>query len=234
MSFNLSHENPGVSVTFASDASEIAWMLRSFVVLSTLGRRRRHGIVAMQQLSTTWKERLETSIATSRQVRGGNYVQLGTVDESGKPRVRTVVFRGFHADMLTMTTDSRSAKVGQSKFCEVCWWFPLSKEQYRLSGLIHYVGSDDTERRSLRLERWTGLSDASKKSFFTPNGPGSPWIDEAILDECENLDTIPENFLVVLVEATACDYLRLTDNFRQIDTRSDDDETTWSSLRVHP
>ena len=41
----------------------------------------------------TWKERIEASIAKSRRIRGGNYVQIATVDEDGHPRCRTVVFR---------------------------------------------------------------------------------------------------------------------------------------------
>ena len=38
---------------------------------------------------------LDASIARSRKVRGGNYVQLATVGPDGKPHCRTVVFRGF-------------------------------------------------------------------------------------------------------------------------------------------
>ena len=40
----------------------------------------------------SWRSLLETSIARSRKVRGGNYVSLATVEgHSGKPRCRTVV-----------------------------------------------------------------------------------------------------------------------------------------------
>ena len=38
---------------------------------------------------------LSISIKRSRKVRGGNYVQLATVDNKGNPACRTVVFRGF-------------------------------------------------------------------------------------------------------------------------------------------
>ena len=44
--------------------------------------------------STGWHARIEGSIARSRKVKGGNYVQLATVDEDGDPACRTVVFRG--------------------------------------------------------------------------------------------------------------------------------------------
>ena len=50
-----------------------------------------------QQLDTGgtgWHDRIQVAIARSRKVKGGNYVQLATVDEDGDPACRTVVFRG--------------------------------------------------------------------------------------------------------------------------------------------
>ena len=37
-----------------------------------------------------WRERITSSIARSRKIRGGNYVQLATVDANNAPRCRTV------------------------------------------------------------------------------------------------------------------------------------------------
>jgi pyridoxamine 5'-phosphate oxidase len=57
--------------------------------------------------SSSWRHLLEISIAKTRKIRGSNYVQLATVDNTNKnphpfpePRVRTVVFRGFLKDSL--------------------------------------------------------------------------------------------------------------------------------------
>jgi hypothetical protein len=64
-------------------------------------------------------------------MKGGNYVQLATVDEEGNPTVRTVVFRGF--------TYQEASEGGKMKHlalnprCEVVRWFPLSSEQFRIS-----------------------------------------------------------------------------------------------------
>ena len=45
---------------------------------------------------STWKERIDASVARSRKIRGANYVQISTVDYATlEPRCRTVVFRGF-------------------------------------------------------------------------------------------------------------------------------------------
>ena len=103
-----------------------------------------------------WRERIVGSIAKSRKIRGGNYVQLASVDESGLPRVRTVVFRGFAPDgCLKIITDARSQKVQQSKHVEVCWWFSQSSEQYRFAGELAYVGADypDADRVALGVPR---------------------------------------------------------------------------------
>ena len=45
--------------------------------------------------TSTWKQNLVNSIARSRKVRGGNYVQMATVDAENRPHNRTVVFRGI-------------------------------------------------------------------------------------------------------------------------------------------
>ena len=68
-------------------------------------------------------------------------MQLATVSADGKPRVRTVVFRGFNAlNNLEFITDARSEKVGQimstSPAAELCWWFPVTREQFRVEGTI--------------------------------------------------------------------------------------------------
>ena len=88
-----------------------------------------------------WRERITDSIARSRKIRGGNYVQLATVD-SDTPRCRTVVFRGFAPDgRLKIITDKRSAKVTESRRVEVCWWFSQSSEQYRSRATLPTSGA---------------------------------------------------------------------------------------------
>lgn len=65
---------------------------------------------AQAALVVPWRERIDASIARSRKVRGGNYVQIATVDEAGLPRCRTVVFRGWQGEAMKMITDARSEK----------------------------------------------------------------------------------------------------------------------------
>jgi hypothetical protein len=49
----------------------------------------------MDESSEVWTSRITKSIAKSRKIKGGNYVQIATVDADGLPTCRTVVFRGF-------------------------------------------------------------------------------------------------------------------------------------------
>lgn len=169
-----------------------------------------------------WRDRIRTSIAASRAIRGGNYVQLATCDASGSPRVRTVVFRGFSPrGDLKITTDARSAKVEQSKDCELCWWFSQSNEQYRIRGTLEYVKEGE-----LRREAWDAMSKRGRAQFFAPRTP------DFREGQIEQEEKIPDSFLLVLLKPSACDYLNLDDNYRQLDREREDGE--WISERIHP
>eukprot|EP00633_Aureoumbra_lagunensis_P009208 CAMPEP_0197315204 /NCGR_PEP_ID=MMETSP0891-20130614/37193_1 /TAXON_ID=44058 ORGANISM="Aureoumbra lagunensis, Strain CCMP1510" /NCGR_SAMPLE_ID=MMETSP0891 /ASSEMBLY_ACC=CAM_ASM_000534 /LENGTH=227 /DNA_ID=CAMNT_0042804045 /DNA_START=28 /DNA_END=714 /DNA_ORIENTATION=+ len=178
-----------------------------------------------------WRQRIERSIAISRSIRGGNYVQLGTVDNTGKPHVRTIVFRGFANEYdMKFITDARSEKCNHSSACEVCWWFSKSSEQFRISGNLKYIGSNETDPflLSLRKQQWGNLSDKAREQFFWAETPKSPVIESSSSssssippggrDENGKLLQPPDIFLLVLLQPSSCDYLRLTDNFRQYDS----------------
>lgn len=158
-----------------------------------------------------------------------------------------------------MITDARSAKVSQSIECELCWWFPLSSEQYRIGGKLHYVGPDESSAAhcSLRQEMWRKLSDRAREQFYwvksslvstnppvlQENAPRSPFKPEQISPTVgsdsttvSNILEPPDLFLLVLLEPWTCDYLRLRDNFRQIDQLNlkDAEPPGWTSSRVNP
>ena len=208
----------------------------------------------------SWRSLLEVSVAKSRKIRGSNYVQISTVDEKGEPRCRTVVFRGFqkvpenHAHsnlcddltcLMKMCTDKRSKKVAENakqNIAEVVWWFPKSSEQYRIRGPLVFVGGDEmNDDRSLEIARkelWGNISDPARESFFGQVVPGEAYekdtssIPPGGRDENGKVLPPPENFLLMMLDPTDCDYLRLTGSqYRQMDTRS---PSGWSSKRVNP
>jgi PPOX class probable FMN-dependent enzyme len=205
---------------------------------------------------TSWRSRIDTSIAKSRKIRGGNYVQIATVDsETNEPRCRTVVFRGFQ-DMpissvecegkpcvMKMITDNRSNKVSEAttgnSACEMVWWFSKSNEQYRIQGELKFVGSGqfelDKQLASVRKQQWGNLSDMAREQFFwkTPGlvYSGDSTVPEGGRDKEGKLLPPPDSFLLMLLFPYRVEYLRLGDNFRQIDELEGDD---WSMIRVNP
>ena len=89
--------------------------------------------------STHWRPCLTLALHRNRRSAQARYAQLATIREDGRPANRTVVFRGFveETDLLIFTADDRSRKVEQverAPWAEACWYFPDSREQFRLLG----------------------------------------------------------------------------------------------------
>ena len=215
--------------------------LAAFRATTALHRATRVQTVSMSSMDgvVPWRERITGSIARSRKIRGGNYVQLATVDADNAPHCRTVVFRGFAPDgRLKIITDKRSAKVKESRRVEVCWWFSQSSEQYRFAGDITYVDGDGSaDDVALRKQQWGNLSDKAREQFFWAHPPAHPFdaAPEAVpaggRDAEGKVLPAPDVFLLGLVAPDAVDYLRLTDNFRQLDRLADG---AWDCARVNP
>ena len=184
-------------------------------------------------------------------------MQIATVDPTtNQPRCRTVVFRGFqqvdHPDsiecdgkscVMKMITDDRSGKVSESSkgdaASEMVWWFSKSSEQYRIRGKLMFVGNGqfelDNSLENARKQQWGNLSDPAREQFFWKE-PGLPFSGESEVpeggrDKDGNLLPPPDSFLLMLLFPTRVDYLRLGDNFRQIDEIKDG---SWTRSRVNP
>ncbi len=204
-----------------------------------------------------WLDRIKDSMSNSRGVKGGNFMQIGTVDSGGRPRVRTVVFRGWlntmpntsgGAPYLKMITDTRSSKcshIATNTACEAVYWFGKTSEQYRIDGELLLVGAkgssssaDNEELQNARRDQWKQLRDTAREQFYwnapgefmehtekqiPPGGRSSGTND--ILDP-------PDCFALLLLQPSQVKYLRLTDNYAQEDSISD--ERIWKSRRMNP
>jgi pyridoxamine 5'-phosphate oxidase len=162
-----------------------------------------------------------------------------------------------------------------SSNAELVWWFGKTNEQYRVRGELVYVGDDavtattTTERRNIndagrddvslllaraRQEQWANLSDKAREQFYWPE-PGLPYgsgeassLPIGGRDETGRLLPPPPTFLLVLLRPRRCEYLRLTDNYRQIDelvvtkpfgvggtgARGTGEDGMWTMQRVNP
>jgi PPOX class probable FMN-dependent enzyme len=208
---------------------------------------------------TNWRNKIEISIAKSRKVRGGNYVQIATVDRNTmEPKCRTVVFRGFLPSLdgnqscqMKMITDARSNKYAEitggggvneneneNKInCEMVWWFSKSSEQYRISGQLQFIGETESDAHllSCRKQQWGNLTDMAREQFYWLE-PGIPYERESEVpvggrDEEGKVLSPPSNFLLMILNPKKCDYLKLGDNFRQLDTLEGEE---WKVDRVNP
>eukprot|EP00164_Ancoracysta_twista_P018928 GFYU01033048.1.p1 GENE.GFYU01033048.1~~GFYU01033048.1.p1 ORF type:complete len:247 (-),score=59.78 GFYU01033048.1:107-847(-) len=135
-----------------------------------------------------WRQRVQNAILQHKNIAFSKFVQLATVSTDGFPRVRTVVFRGFFdsfilgqqnkSDTMVICTDLRSTKVEEVKSqsaAEVCWYFPISLDQYRLRGHIQIVDADaaDPIEQRLREEVWKKQTPETRSMYDMP-APGTP------------------------------------------------------------
>merc|ERR1712183_319141 len=109
--------------------------------------------------------------------------------------------------------------------CEMVYWFSKSSEQYRIRGKVQFVGNDDSSDAHLRNQRaqqWGNLSDSAREQFFWPEPgiayTGPPTVPTGGRDQDGNvIQPPPSTFLLMLLHPMRVDYLRLTDNYRQVD-----------------
>jgi hypothetical protein len=56
------------------------------------------------------------------------------------------------------------SELAANPLVEVCWYFPDSREQFRLSGTAHIVASDhpDQQLQQARKQAWSAMSEAGE------------------------------------------------------------------------
>jgi PPOX class probable FMN-dependent enzyme len=131
------------------------------------------------------------------------------------------VFRGFvdqaipRADNdLKFITDRRSQKVEQialNAWGELCWYFPKTREQFRLSGPLTMIDATHSDPAWQRLRRmtWHNLSDAARSQFAWPP-PKQPRADQTAFAVGELDPNQPlENFCLLCLSPQAVDHLEL-------------------------
>ena len=89
----------------------------------------------------SWRQDLKSSRKKEGKSPSNRWIQLATVSEENEPRLRTVVFRGWHKDSsMIIFTDRRSEKIVHLKSnpnAEILWFFLKTNSQYRFKGKIH-------------------------------------------------------------------------------------------------
>jgi pyridoxamine 5'-phosphate oxidase len=190
---------------------------------------------------TLWRASLVLALYRNRHVAQARYFHLATVRTDGRPANRTVVFRGFVGDtnQLTAVTDVRSAKVREldaSPWAEACWYFPMTREQFRLGGRAFLVrdGVGDEATQQARRNAWRELTDATRQNFTWPDpgqprNPGAPFV-EATPDPEKPLPS----FGLIVLDPIEVDHLELDGSPQNRWIYRRDDSGRWTGIEVNP
>jgi PPOX class probable FMN-dependent enzyme len=188
-----------------------------------------------------WRPSLDLALHRNRQSPQARFVQLATLREDGRPAVRTLIFRGFlgESHRLTFASDERSVKVAElerSPWAEACWYFHLTREQFRFLGTVVLVGSDSRDREFLeaRLSVWREMSSESRLTYTWPD-PGRPREPLAPFptESPDPQEPLP-HFCLLVLEARDVDHLELTGNPQHRWRYSRDAKGRWSGIEINP
>jgi len=188
-----------------------------------------------------WRSPLARALHRNRSLAYARYLQLATVRADGRPANRTVVFRGFLADtnQLKFITDIRSQKAEEINLYpwgEICWYFPKTREQFRIAGKLVLVAAEDTDS-ALCLSRrtaWQELSEGARSQFAWPH-PGEDKADASVFDAASPDAIEPlSNFCLLLLEPETVDLLELRGEPQNRSLYGRDGEGNWFVRSVNP
>ncbi|MEG3847327.1 pyridoxamine 5'-phosphate oxidase family protein [Microcoleus sp. herbarium19] len=188
-----------------------------------------------------WRSPLARALHRNRSLHESRYLQLATVRADGRPANRTVVFRGFLNDTnhLKFITDIRSQKVEEIDLYpwgEVCWYFPKTREQFRIAGKLVLVGAEypDAELCLSRRTAWQELSEAARSQFAWPH-PGEDKAEAGAFDSASPDAIEPlANFCLLLLEAETVDLLELRGEPQNRSLYGRDLSGNWFVREVNP
>lgn len=187
-----------------------------------------------------WRSPLARALHRNRSLVYARYFQLATVRVDGRPANRTVVFRGFldNTNQLKIITDARSEKANQidHNTCgEACWYFPNTREQFRLFGQLTLIRENcsDAQLLDARTRSWQELSDAARVQF-TWSHPGTPReATEFNQPSPDPISPLP-HFCLLLLDSTHVDHLQLRGDPQNRSIYSFGDAIGWSMQAVNP
>ncbi|CAN1209661.1 Pyridoxamine 5'-phosphate oxidase Alr4036 family FMN-binding domain-containing protein [Tumidithrix helvetica PCC 7403] len=191
-----------------------------------------------------WRSLLDRNLDLHQSQPEARFLQLATIDLDGYPANRTVVFRGFlpNTNQLKFVTDRRSPKIQQIAFnplAEACWYFPKTREQFRLRGKLRAIAYDsESDLQAARRIAWQELSDAARMQFgwAYPRQPRTSH-PTAFLPPPSSSDLPLDTFCLLLLEPIQVDRLELfgEPHNRSIYVREiRDRQQVWSVQAVNP
>ena len=188
----------------------------------------------------SWRSPLARALHCNRALAYARYLQLATVRADHRPANRTLVFRGFldGTDQLQFVTDARNEKaeqIDQLPWGEACWYFPETREQFRLAGTLLLVRDQhpDAVLQQARQTAWQSLSDAARTQFAWahPSKPRS--VQEEFNVAAPEATTPLQHFCLLLLDPHQVDHLELRGDpqNRWLHQR---DNAVWTVQAINP
>ena len=150
-----------------------------------------------------WRKVLKATQIKEGKHSSKNWIQIATVNRENKPRLRTVVFRGWENDnSLIIYSDKRSQKISDIKSnnnVEILWFFFKTKSQFRLKGNAYLIEEI--------TQYWNKLATNAKSTWFWPK-PGES-LEEFSNVQISDNSKMPDNFTVLRIDIKSVDLLRL-------------------------
>ncbi|KAH9176861.1 pyridoxamine 5'-phosphate oxidase-domain-containing protein [Lactarius sanguifluus] len=205
-----------------------------------------------------WYTALQQAVA---QHSNSSLFQLATVDDAGKPRVRSHIHRAFLVPpsrpafpILVTSTDIRSAKVHQiahANTVELVWWINATLDQFPFIPAVECGGINALEMSGVdweakRRELFDAVSDEMRASWCRPAGmplkvgeendwPTTvPKPDEAKTDREKALAELAlSNYAIIAIDPLRVDWVQFgtKPNQRTFFTRTEDG---WSEEAIVP
>lgn len=188
----------------------------------------------------SWRSPLARALHLNRSLVYARYLQLATVRADQRPANRTLVFRGFldGTDQLQFVTDARNEKADQIdrlSWGEACWYFPTTREQFRLAGTLLLIRENHTDPalQNARQAAWQALSEGARTQFAWAH-PGELRTDQEGFNVAVPESTTPlPHFCLLLLDPHQVDHLELRGNpqNRWLHQRTD---AIWAVQAINP
>jgi PPOX class probable FMN-dependent enzyme len=183
-----------------------------------------------------WLRSLKQALDAHGDDPSARFVQLATGGDV--PANRTVAFRGFyppHRDLL-FATDCRSEKLRslrRNPEAALCWYFPRTREQFRLTGTVTVVDREtrDTSLARTRVDVWGSLSKATRAQFFWPN-PSEPRTGRFVIPSTTVKPSA--SFCLLILAPSRVDHLCIEKSPHHRFIHELQPDGTWSQREVNP
>ena len=154
-----------------------------------------------------WISHISSAQKKESKINSSRWIQLATTGVDNKPRVRTVVFRGWSESYeMKIFFDKRSQKFQELNYnnnVEICWLFARCKCQFRLRGKSRIDLGDDN------INLWNQLDEKNRSMWSWPR-PGDTFLPDKKRDlPAKPMELLSDNFALLKVDITHVDQLLL-------------------------